>query len=85
MTRKVTPLELVNLKARNGKYYTTFTNKRKRSPTAPITRRSPHKSLSNEEILNLFDDQGPDMEPNTSNKKAKTKKTSGRVRLIIHS
>jgi hypothetical protein len=83
MTRKVVLVEFVEAKGRNGKRYTTFQNKRKRSPIAPIKRRSPPKSSSKEDPFDFSNDQGPDMGPSTSNKKAKTKKTSGRVRLVI--
>jgi hypothetical protein len=83
MTRKVVQVEFVEATGRNGKRYITFQNKRKRSPIAPIKRRSPPKSAHKEEPFdfnNALDDQGPDMGPTTSNKKAKT---SGRVRVVI--
>ena len=85
MTRKVIRLEIVEKKARNGKPYLTFQNKRKRSPTAPVKRRqAPHISSSKEEDFNNeFYNQGPDVESSIRNKKAKTTKASGRVVLLI--
>jgi hypothetical protein len=86
MSRKVIPLEIVEVKTRNGKSYPTFRNKRKRSPTAPITRPTPRISPPKEEpndLNDVFDNQWPDMEPTITNKKVKTKKASGRVMLII--
>jgi hypothetical protein len=87
MSRRVRQVEIVEAKARNGKRYNTFQNKRKRSPVAPIKRgQAPHISRSKEELNdfnNGFNDQGPDVEPSIRNKKAKTKKASGRVMFLI--